>query len=739
MALTAEPVEYPRRWPVGRDLDLQRLRGAMRPAGIAPPSQIFSVQTHVFSRQAVINKLLRYIKLVALSAAVESHLHFRPYSCLLQVQLLSAPRSIGVLVDTLSAHAKCLLRQAACNSHLGLPTMPAQYTLLGKPVPRFGTSIRIPKQFLAGVAILACLTLIFTLPSRVTPNRTLNKFKDEHHLTIPKLGDHIPSASNLNPFAPSAHAPPTQANSTNAGASWYGSLSWLSPFSSEITMDEGRALLPPLAERIPIYTYYDASKEKDKDIKKAQNALLLTWRRAWWAKGFKPMVLSILEAKKSPAYAGLEQLALQGEIRTEFLRWLAWESMSGGVLCHSLAFPMGRNDEDALLYMTETGRHTKLVRYDEFGKGLYIGNKNSVTDAIHKALSSPKISEANSLHELLPEDTFRVNDKPKAIAYYNADTVRAKYGVVAKKIESSKSKGLMDLNELINSHLHSTWKELFSSGIVVLKPLKNHMTAVLENAAALAELLAQCSDSPMPSSCPPNRKDCKPCVASIPLKTSTYPNYRNDPKVYTIGVLPHPWTTTVMEMYRSDMNIRFIRRETERDIWLRTVTRLVLGTGVSTLPRLVKVKEAVASPHGVAHSLWFTAEREMPLGLEWNFGFTVTNGTVADKGYSETPVPGPERRPPPPPRTFLDGPLPSEQELAMERTLFESAKLMGKTEKENRILKAVEAWNLADTEIWKFVKAFNTRRELERKTWDDEERKLTGGAGNEETPGWFPA
>lgn len=616
--------------------------------------------------------------------------------------------------------------------------MPAQYTLLGKPVPRFGTSIRIPKQFLAGVAILACLTLIFTLPSRVTPNRTLHKFKDDHHLTIPKLSDKIPSPSTLNPFAPSAHAPPAQANSTDGGSSWYGSLSWLSPFSSSITLDEDRAVLPPLIVRPPIYTYYDNAAEKDKDVKKVQNDLLLTWRRAWWAKGFKPVVLSTLEAKKSPAYVGFKQLDLQGEIRMELLRWLAWESMDGGVLCNSLAFPMGSDDDAALSYMKQA-QHPKLVRYKGLGSGLYVGNKNSITDAIHTALSSANITNSHTLHELTPAAAFQVDPFPAAIAYYTTDVIRAKYGVIAKKIESSKPKGLKDLNELINSHLHGTWKELFSSGIVVLKPLKTHMTAVLENAAALAELLAQCSDSPMPSSCPPNRKDCKPCVASIPLKTSTYPNYRNDSAVYTIGVIPHPWTTAAMETYRSDMSIRFIRRETERDIWLRTVTRLNMGTGVSTLPRIVKIKEAIGSPHGLAHSLWFTAEREIPLGLEWNFGFIVSNGTLADRGYSETPVPGPERRPPPPPRTFLDGPLPSEAELAVERTLFAAAKIMGKTEKETRILKAVEAWNLADTEVWRFVKAFNSRRELERRAWDDEERKLTGGVGNEEVPGWFPA
>jgi len=206
--------------------------------------------------------------------------------------------------------------------------------------------------------------------------------------------------------------------------------------------------------------------------------------------------------------------------------------------------------------------------------------------------------------------------------------------------------------------------------------------------------------------------------------------------MYTIGVVPHPWTTATMEAYRSDMSIRYIRRETERDKWLRVITQISMGTGVSTPPRLSQLKNAIGSPSGAAHSVWFAAEREMPKDLDWHFGFTLPKN-ITDGGKSESPVPGPENKAPPPPRDFLDGPLPSEAELEEERQLFEVAKIMGKTEKENRILKATEAWNLADTEAWRFVKAFMARREMERKRWEDEERKLTGGAGNEEVAGWF--
>lgn len=579
---------------------------------------------------------------------------------------------------------------------------------------------------------MAVLTLVFTLPSRVTPNRTLSKFKNDHHLTLPKFAGGMPSANKLNPFAPSAHPPPVQANSTNGDSKWYQSLGWLSPFSSSITLDEDRSVLPPLVERPPIYTYYDGKADTDKAVKKARNAVLLTWRRAWWAKGFKPVVLGPLEAKKSSRYEEVLKLDTSPETKSELVSWLAWESMGGGVLASYMVFPMGRH-EDPVLENLRQSRKSGLIRYEGLKGGLYTSNgKAEVTLAILTAIAA---GGKQSFYEL-DSEVFSVQPTPTSIAYYSKEVIAAKYATVAKEMETSQAKGLLSLARLINGHLHNTWQEGFSKGIVVLKPIRNHMTAILEPAAHLAELLAQCPDSPMLSACPPNNKACKPCVASQPLKMKTFPHWRNDTLMYTIGVVLHPWTTATMEAFRSDMNIRYIRRETERDRWLRVVTQISMGTGVSTPPRLSQLKNAIASSSGAAHSVWFAAERELPKDLEWHFGFALPKNST-DTGKSETPVPGPERRPPPPPRDFLDGPLPTEAELEEERQLFEGAKVMGKTEKENRVLKATEAWNLADTEAWRFVKAFMARQEMVRRSWEDEERKLTGGAGNEEVAGWF--
>ncbi|KAK1089945.1 hypothetical protein LTR48_009272, partial [Friedmanniomyces endolithicus] len=108
-------------------------------------------------------------------------------------------------------------------------------------------------------------------------------------------------------------------------------------------------------------------------------------------------------------------------------------------------------------------------------------------------------------------------------------------------------------------------------------------------------------------------------------------------------------------------------------------------------------------------------------------------------GKSETPVPGPERRPPPPKSEFGEGPPLSEQELSHERSLLEQAKMVlrrtgsrkaktsAKTAKALSFMREViEAWSLADTECWKFVRAWEARRRVERRGWEGEEERFQG-------------
>jgi hypothetical protein len=188
----------------------------------------------------------------------------------------------------------------------------------------------------------------------------------------------------------------------------------------------------------------------------------------------------------------------------------------------------------------------------------------------------------------------------------------------------------------------------------------------------------------------------------------------------------------LLSSFREEIDIPWIRRESERDPWLWILTKEHLGTGVSGAPRVITFKEAVANPYGTAHSLWLTAEKSMPNDLDWYFGFTIPRN--ATDGRSETPVPGPERRPKPE-ADPMDGPVADEASIEKERDLLKRAKEFGKarTESEEKIRSSIEAWNLADTEAWRFARAFLARGRVERLKWEEEESKYIGGIGAERT------
>ena len=129
----------------------------------------------------------------------------------------------------------------------------------------------------------------------------------------------------------------------------------------------------------------------------------------------------------------------------------------------------------------------------------------------------------------------------------------------------------------------------------------------------------------------------------------------------------------------------------------------------------------------------------MPSDLDWHFGFAIPRNAT-DAGKSETPVPGPERRPKPAEPDPKDGPVPNEEDRGKEQALLGRAKEFGKerTADEEKLRGAIEAWNLADTEAWRFARAFLARSRVERLKWEEEERKYAGGAGAErgKSEGW---
>lgn len=304
-----------------------------------------------------------------------------------------------------------------------------------------------------------------------------------------------------NPFRSStAHEPPVQKNSSSGDARWFSDWNWLNPFSSSVTFDDTRSVLPPLKERPPIYTYYDVQTEKEPAVVAEEKRLLNLWRKAWWAQGFKPIILGRAEAMKNPLYEPMQGRKLEDSLKNELMRWLAWGHMGTGILANWLAVPMGPRNDDDLRYLRR-GQYPQLTRYETFGNGLFLGTDTDIDSAIKAILGSEGLEEQKLIWEAIPDrKAFHFEPKPAGIAFYDMQTLRSTYVSIADEIQQNKAQGLASLQQLITSHLHSTFLSQYPEGIAVLNSQGLRSSIITGPSIILANSLNTCPKSPLPSS-----------------------------------------------------------------------------------------------------------------------------------------------------------------------------------------------------------------------------------------------
>ncbi|KAL8700376.1 MAG: hypothetical protein Q9201_005478 [Fulgogasparrea decipioides] len=535
-------------------------------------------------------------------------------------------------------------------------------------------------------------------------------------------------AQSANPF----NLPPIERNETDVkGPIWHDDPKWLIPFSDSITDDRSRVVLPPPRQRFPIFAYYDADTEKDEKIKAAEQKLILTWRRAWWAQGFKPVILGKEEARKNSLYDRSQIRMMNPTLAAEFMRWFAWGQMGNGFLSNWLVLPMGAYD-DHVLSLLRQGEYPKLTRYEAFGNGLLTGDKASVEDALTEALGSSDLLTSESLLDLLSSKTIAVAPKPDAIAFYDSSTLASQYETLSAIITDSEATGLLSLSDLINAHLHLTFRNTFSSGIAVLTPHRSQSLLFQYPAITLANALTICPPSPVPDSCPPNRLKCSHCSTSNRHPIQFSEAYTNTSSLFTIGSFPHPYTLACLLAQTKALSVSHICRNTARDPWLRSVTSKTLGTVLSGPDRIVNFKQSVASETESHRNLWLVGEADsIPKkeDLEWRFGFELPAYNHVNLPISSSKLQNKDII------TVLssvqDGsnhdPLTKEEVKSQRSFLAHSKTILGlpesggdgyhrkTTDDELSMVNAAGAWHLADMEAWMFVRAWESREREERR------------------------
>ncbi|CAN9158995.1 unnamed protein product [Alternaria alternata] len=607
--------------------------------------------------------------------------------------------------------------------------MPIQHTFMGRPV----TLQMPPRRFQVIFIVLFFFVINFTFygpPSR------------DSIPTYDQVADAV-KHPQAHPTSLRLSRPTALPRDAYGAIEWLSDFKWRNPFSYSVTLDENTALLPPLRERPPVYTYYDVPKKQDKDVSAAEQRLILAWRRAWWAQGFKPVVLSRAEAMHHPQYQLFQRMKLDAKIEFEVMRWLAWGHMGGGVLVNWLALPMAEY-ENPMLSFLRRNEYPKLSRVQSLDNAVFFGDRMTVDDAIKKVMgndllknvtaSKDKLSklakkEGGPVVNLLSTKDIQVDNKANGIASYNMATISSKYKTVADKFTNTTQAVALDLlATLINSHLHLTWQEQHPEGVAIVKPVPEHTTALLRETTDIARNLTQCPSSPMPKSCPPNRPKCKPCDANKSMKLQQFPEFVNTTKFFTIGTVPHPYTLTSLHYTRDMIDTNFLRNSASRDLWIRKLTDKSILSEHTEEFRVLKFKELVAA--APAHTLWLTAERITQDDLDWIFGFglpqnasTTAEPSSPSKESEIIIFPRPE---PPKPIEGID--VPDEKWIEKEQERLKKARDAIKSKDRNMksVVGAVEQWNLADTEAWRFSRAYSARRRQERKKWEEEEAKFSG-------------
>ncbi|KAL8666408.1 MAG: hypothetical protein Q9202_001431 [Teloschistes flavicans] len=515
---------------------------------------------------------------------------------------------------------------------------------------------------------------------------------------------------------------------------WEEHEGWLLPFSDTITNNRSLAVLPPSHERPLIYTFYDAATERDDQVKMAERKLLRIWKRAWRAKGFKPVILGRAETVKNRLYEKFKVVEnLDAKIWHEVLRWLAWEQVGAGALVDWLAVPMGSDDDDVLAFL-RSGEFTTLTTYGGLGSGLLTGKKAAIRDALEAVLDSPNLSDSKPLLDILPSKILSTKPQPDFLAYYPSTALALYYEPISTALTVSKAAGLTSLAELITSHLHLTFLNTLSS-IEVLTPVDSSCLILAEPALALAKTLTTCPLSPVPGSCPPNDTKCKPCSSSLPKSVKIAESYANESTIFTISAVPHPYTLASLLHPSDTLTVSHIRRTQIRDPWIRSATSKPPGPSLSGLYRVSDFKSTFAREADESHrSLWLPAEVEPAWAkdeIEQRLGFELPAYTPAQYNNArDTLALLASAQKEDVERQHLDTrQIKAQQDIFMRSraALGLSSAAAGRQgvgrgyrgrgyggrEREKEVVDAAGAWHLADMEAWNFVTAMGERERKE--------------------------
>lgn len=450
----------------------------------------------------------------------------------------------------------------------------------------------------------------------------------------------------------------------------------------------------PSPDRCPIYTYVDRKSDY-----KDNGAVIEVWKRAWWAAGFDPRVLTRKDCEKHPEYDGYEDDgAMTASYKKRHRKWFAWAANGAGVYAHYQVLPMNWQD-------TETAELLRSCSFDDpilfegMNENLAIAGPTNldavVRQARHSMGSSDKVLDQ---FDRIPQDFAIFYDK-KPLKYMIGD----------------KDANVQQVAEIMDAHLHQAFLARYPKGIAIVNPLRGMgiSSDVADALDAPAKMFSQriltCPSTEYADTCPPSKENVLAAKLlldkSVPIVGSSYavcgnPCSKGAPEIpvtplkslppresgyFSLVSVPHPFVALAALNANAYVGATEARAHQLRDEWLRILTYSYLpqSSSVGSGLRLMLARDSAFQVPTLSDSVWFPWDAEWGFvndvpesdeKIEWDLGFGLAKTNPA-KNFTSSVLNASNAR-----VTINDG------------------------KKDNNV-SAVENWNSYHHDLWSFVKA----------------------------------
>ncbi|KAK9469823.1 hypothetical protein V1512DRAFT_19104 [Lipomyces arxii] len=523
-----------------------------------------------------------------------------------------------------------------------------------------------------------------------------------------------------------------------AANSYIHSTQWEVPFSFSVSnTDSDVAVLPPLVDRCPVYTFFDPNMAEAAGQNATTEARIIkVWKQAFWALGFRPTVLDLETAQQHKLYKSVNDLELKGEVAIDAMKYLAWSSVPIGMYSSYRLLPMTTSPTEDIFKFLRSCQYGPLITYKDVGTGLIVGSPEAVEDFVTRSYSEPQRGKALSASN----HKHTVEDETGMFAYYSTAVYTKLYSSIPEHL----------LPELMNSHLHSTWLSRFPEGISIVDPFPDTTHSIMFPSLATANALSTCPPTEYEPFCPPNIKSCFQCSKQLTTDfVKTVNRIPDSESKFVFITVPHPMTMLALSYGTPAITADIVRRRTGRDLFTRSITSEIISESVGSPHRVLELKRIAVANSEVLNTEYVSIfEAQFDLSncmlddnIRWAVGFNFAPISELEDSIDE----------------FLGAPkskvisfdalalevsgclsssqyidlqkeserIPSRKEGAAEQPVKISSVLTAirdrvASRRVDRMKERnmIEAWNMADAEIWRFVKSLNERAHKEEQVWE---------------------